>query len=87
MRKMLLGFLLILLLVYLFTLLYIDDLKEENVKLSEEISVVRDILEKTVIDNQNYEEEISRIKEDKKDKLEELEIWKEIKEKINQAIS
>ena len=87
MRKMLLGFLLILLLVYLFTLLYIDDLKEENVKLSEEISVVRDNLEKTVIDNQNYEEEISRIKEDKKDKLEELEIWKEIKEKINQAIS
>lgn len=61
-------------------------LKDDNKNLKKEISDVKEKIETIKSDNANYEIKIEQLKEEKKAELKELEIWKKLEEKLNQAL-
>lgn len=87
MKKVLLGLFFCVLGVFVFSLIKLNELNDNNLALQNEIdklNVDSSTLEK---DNSNKEIEIDNLKIELKDKLEEIEIWESAKEKLKKALS
>lgn len=75
------------LVVFLYIFINFKNLDKKNQELTKKINTIENI-EKTISENIEKEEEnIKILEENNKEKIEEYEIWINIKNKINQAIS
>jgi len=61
--------------------------KDEVKKLESEISKVKQDIEVTEQNKVDAETKITELKEEKKAELKELDVWKKMQEKLNQALS
>ena len=87
MKKVLLIISLCLLTISIVLLVRDNMIKNDNKHLKNEIEKVTTEKNNIENDNQKYENDINNLKEEKKDKWEELEIWKNYQEKITKALS
>lgn len=87
MKKVLLIISLCLLTISIVLLVRDNMIKNDNKHLKKEIEKVITQNINTQNDNQKYENDINNLKEEKIDKWEELEIWKNYQEKITKALS
>lgn len=87
MKKVLLIISLCLIAISIVLLVRDNMIKNDNKHLKKEIEKVTTQNINTQNDNQKYEDDINNLKEEKKDKWEELEIWKNYQEKITKALS
>lgn len=87
MKKVLLIISLCLLTISIVLLVRDNMIKNDNKHLKKEIEKVTTQNINTQNDNQKYEDDINNLKEEKKDKWEELEIWKNYQEKLTKALS
>ena len=87
MKKVLLCIIvLVLLSMTIYSSIRLNNIKNSNKNLENEISKIDNNIKKIIEDNKNYEAEINDLKDKSKDKLEEQEIWLKAKEKLNQAL-
>jgi len=87
MKKVLLGVFFCILGVFIFSLIKLKGITNDNIALQNEIDKISansSVLEE---DNKSKEAEIEKLKVEVKDKLEEIEIWEKAKEKLNKALS
>ena len=91
MKKILFGLLLVIFSITLgcFTMLEfkIGLIKKESINLENDIKQLSNNYDILKEENLKYEEEINTLKEEKKELIKEDEIWKEMKEKIEKALS
>ena len=91
MKKVVIIFISILLCVSIaltvFSIIKLDDEKKEIKKINNNISKITKKIENTEIDSEKYKKEIEELNIELSEKIEEEEIWKETKEKLNQALS
>ncbi len=85
--KVLLFILCVLLGIFIYTAIKTNEINIENNKLAEQINKLTDENDEIIESNLNYENEINKLKDDQKDKIEELAIWKKAKEKLEKALS
>ena len=75
--------------IFIATMIYsfftVKFIKIDKENMQKEISTLKEGIEKNKKENIDYEEEVNKLKEESKSKLEELEIWKKAKEKLKQA--
>jgi len=87
MKKVLLGVFFCILGVFIFSLIKLKGITNDNIALQNEIDKISansSVLEE---DNKSKEAEIEKLKVEVKDKLEEIQIWEKAKEKLNKALS
>ena len=70
--------------IYSFFIIEFNKLEKKNIE--KEITTLKKDISNIKKDNSNYNKEISKLKEDSNSKLEELEIWKKMETKLNQAL-
>ena len=87
MKKVLLGVFFCILGVFIFSLIKVKSISNDNITLQNEINKINADSSKLELDNQNKETEIENLKVELKDKLEEIEIWEKAEEKLKKALS
>ena len=87
MKKVLLGIFFCVLGVFIFSLIKIKSINNENITLQNEINKITNDSNSLEQDNQTKETEIENLKIELKDKLEEVEIWEKAEEKLKKALS
>ena len=87
MKKVLLIIILCLLSVLGVTFVRLNMIKNDKLNLQSEIKKAEENKLNIEADNQKIQDDIEKTKEEKKDKWQELEIWKNYQEKINKALS
>ena len=87
MKKILIGVFFCVLGVFIFSLIKIKSINNENIKLQNEINKINNESSNLETDNQTKETEIENLKVEQKDKLEEIEIWEKAEEKLKKALS
>ena len=87
MKKVLLGVFFCVLGVFIFSLIKVKSISNDNVTLQNEINKINTDSSTLETDNQTKETEIENLKVELKDKLEEIEIWEKAEEKLKKALS
>ena len=87
MRKVLLGVFFCALGVFIFSLIKVKSINNDNITLQNEISKINNDSSSIEEDNKNMETEIENLKIELKDKLEEVSIWEKAEEKLKKALS
>lgn len=87
MKRILLGVFFCVLGIFIFSFIKLNIIKNDNIKLQNEINKITADSSTLKEDNQTKEKEINDLKIELKDKLEEIEIWEKAKEKLNKALS
>ena len=70
--------------IYSFFIIEFNKLENKNIK--REITTLKEDISNIKNDNNNYKENITDLKENSSSKLEELETWQKMEEKLNQAL-
>ena len=87
MKKVLIGVFFCVLGVFIFSLIKVKSINNDNITLQNEINKINTDSNSLELDNQNKETEIENLKVEQKDKLEEVEIWEKAEEKLKSALS
>ena len=91
MKKVVIIILNILVITSVFLLIYTNkNYKEEvidNKEIKQEIEQTKNIINDKIVKNKTYETEIKKLKENYQIELKEQNIWKKMKEKLNQFLS
>ena len=87
MKKVLLGLFFCILGVFIFSLIKVKSINNENIALQNEISKINSNSSSMEEDNKKKETEIEKLKVELKDKLEEVTIWEKAEEKLKKALS
>ena len=85
--KVLLFILCFILGIFIYPLYKTSEIMVNNRKITSVIKIIKKNNSQVIESNSKYEEEINKIKETEKDKLEELAIWKKAKTKLEEASS
>lgn len=78
---------LILIIILIFFLINYLSKRNESYSIKKEISNYSELINNTNTMNKEIEEELNKIKEESKSKVEEYDIWEYLKEKINKALA
>ena len=87
MKKVLLGIFFCVLGVFIFSLIKVKSISNENITLQNKINQLNTDSSNLETDNKAKETEIENLKVEQKDKLEELAIWEKAEEKLKKALS
>lgn len=87
MKKILLGIFFCALGVFIFSLIKVKSINNENILLQNEISKINNDSSTIEEDSKQKETEIEKLKEELKDKIEEVSIWEKAEEKLKKALS
>lgn len=83
----LLAVILLLTIILIFFLINYLSKRNETYSIKKEISNYNELINNTNTMNKEIEEELNRIKEESKSKVEEYNIWEHLKEKVNKALA
>ena len=87
MKKVLLGIFFCALGVFIFSLIKVKNITNDNITLQNEISKIKNDSNSIEEDNKTKKDEIEKLKIELKDKLEEVTIWEKAEEKLKKALS
>ena len=87
MKKVLLGIFFCVLGVFIFSLIKVKSISNENIALQNKINQLNTDSSTLETDNKAKETEIETLKVELKDKLEEVAIWEKAEEKLKKALS
>ena len=76
----------IMIFLFLFSSFKLNETKNKKSDMNKEISTLNSEIEKAKIDNESLNDELNELRENSKNKLEDVEIWKKAQEKLNQAL-